>query len=394
MKRINVYISGEIDMDKDLQYNLFNYATSELSQDAFLCWVLAHYNKQDKSEMCKLAEQFLIKILDLHGSKKEIPSKKIKIKQQEDKRDITIYFGEEKEKVSEKLVIFIEDKVDTDEHDNQIENYVESLNKKGFHLNNIIPVYFKTGYVSNKKKIFSKKVSIEKKTHNIDVVNFIDSHIDHVFKTSKNDIVKAWYRHITSLWPKSYYAIETFEKLKDIFDINTKFVVANYFANKINEDDNYICDGPDTFAGTTADVPFDTIYSKDKIFFYRIQIFNEKMKFDICFDSSQAIKVFPESEEKAIRSYENSYLSYSSFKKYIRDENKISELKKSERNGFFTEVNKKIERLKKESVKKNWKINVRKDVYTIAHKEMDINKGLEGIYKDIIDAIEEYEKID
>lgn len=34
-----------------LTHNMFDYATSELSQDAFFCWLLSYSTQQDKKNM-------------------------------------------------------------------------------------------------------------------------------------------------------------------------------------------------------------------------------------------------------------------------------------------------------------------------------------------------------
>lgn len=41
--------------------NLFNYATSELSQDAFICWLLSFAKQESKDEKLKEVAQALIR---------------------------------------------------------------------------------------------------------------------------------------------------------------------------------------------------------------------------------------------------------------------------------------------------------------------------------------------
>ena len=46
--------------------NLFKYATKELSQDAFLCWLISWYNDNNKkNQLYTVAETFLNIILEL-----------------------------------------------------------------------------------------------------------------------------------------------------------------------------------------------------------------------------------------------------------------------------------------------------------------------------------------
>ena len=59
--------------------NLFHYATSELSQDAFICWLLAHGMKEHQTEdplLCACALDFIHRVPGLeHATEiKEIRS--------------------------------------------------------------------------------------------------------------------------------------------------------------------------------------------------------------------------------------------------------------------------------------------------------------------------------
>ena len=45
-----------------LTHNMFDYATSELSQDAFFCWLLSYSTQQDKKEygdLFRVSQSFL-----------------------------------------------------------------------------------------------------------------------------------------------------------------------------------------------------------------------------------------------------------------------------------------------------------------------------------------------
>ena len=134
--------------------NLFNYATSELSQDAFLCYLFAFGKEQYKKDFPKeyaLAHKFLLKCgID---EQEEILS----VKKQEDKIDVLI--------ITTSHILIIKDKTYTNEHDDQIIRYVKNMRQsdKKFATDKKIKVcYLKTGdyvnsYSSSDEKILSNK---------------------------------------------------------------------------------------------------------------------------------------------------------------------------------------------------------------------------------------------
>lgn len=138
--------------------SLFDYATSELSQDAILCWLLEWAKHEETEEHKKYQEMAveLIKLLyTLANPTKSVnnvklidtseidPPTKQYIKKQY--LHIDIYFRAE---INNKIVSFIiEDKTFTSHHDNQLEKYKDKIEKDGINENEIVPIYFKTGYL-------------------------------------------------------------------------------------------------------------------------------------------------------------------------------------------------------------------------------------------------------
>lgn len=132
-------------MSEELTNNLFNYATSELSQDAFLCWLLSYAQEKkysgddDKLQKCA---QSLIKVF-LLGQKgifeKDLIEKDLivkKIEKQWKYIDVLVTLESDKK-------IIIEDKTYTTDHDNQLERYKGKFKNEA---NNIFGVYYKTGF--------------------------------------------------------------------------------------------------------------------------------------------------------------------------------------------------------------------------------------------------------
>ncbi|WP_282147876.1 PD-(D/E)XK nuclease family protein [Algibacter lectus] len=132
------------------QPNIFNYATSELSQDAFIAWLLtwadAKY-KEVNNQLHLLGLDFLQSLLVKHpiGST-EISN--LEIKTQFHKIDVFVSFIMD----GKSYGVIIEDKVHTTDHSNQLERYKAKIKE----LNNhdvLVPVYFKTGYQVNLTRI-------------------------------------------------------------------------------------------------------------------------------------------------------------------------------------------------------------------------------------------------
>ena len=113
--------------------NLFHYATSELSQDAFICWLLAHATPEHQAEdpqLCACALDFIHKIRGLaHASQID------EIRQQYLKIDVLA--------IVNGIHIIIEDKTNTNVHGNQIEVYKDKLIRFGVPKDNIRTVFYK-----------------------------------------------------------------------------------------------------------------------------------------------------------------------------------------------------------------------------------------------------------
>jgi len=124
--------------------NLFNFATSELSQDAFIAW-LASWADPKCSDVCpkmhQLGKEFLISLVTCLKNEK-ITS--VEVKKQFKKIDLVI-------DINEKHLIVIEDKTYSRNHSNQLEKYrnlikCEVENKQSeYHKREPHFIYFKTG---------------------------------------------------------------------------------------------------------------------------------------------------------------------------------------------------------------------------------------------------------
>ena len=114
--------------------NLFCYATSELSQDAFICWLVSHLldeNKNLNSSLEACATEFVRCFYPDFPQDGSVTS----IERQHNNIDILLTIGDKK--------IIIEDKTFTGTHNNQINVYKKSLLDSGVCEENIICVYYK-----------------------------------------------------------------------------------------------------------------------------------------------------------------------------------------------------------------------------------------------------------
>lgn len=132
------------------QPNLFRYATSELSQDAAIMWLLEWARPSNKANDPKLHEigrQLLESLYKVSGRNLSDYDDVI-IKPQEKKIDILI----EVITGDEKTAILIEDKIKSSHHSNQLKRYLDYVRgtKK---YKKIIPVYFKTGFQPRLTKV-------------------------------------------------------------------------------------------------------------------------------------------------------------------------------------------------------------------------------------------------
>jgi len=121
--------------------NLFSIATSELSQDAFLAWLIQWANPGLASSFPDLHEAgkaFVIDLLSPHLTPSE-KINKVEVRRQWEKIDVCA-------EVNNSYFIIIEDKVTTGEHSNQLDAYRKIAAKycEEKHLQ-LVCVYLKTG---------------------------------------------------------------------------------------------------------------------------------------------------------------------------------------------------------------------------------------------------------
>ena len=185
-----------------MENNLFSFATSELSQDAVICWCINWFNFKD-SKLFSLAKD----MINLVCPKVPVSdSDEVIIIRQWYKTDILLYF-----KTSETAVI-IEDKVYSSEHDNQISTYIKKINsltvKEKAERNitdisseRLFTTYFKTGFFYD----YDKKVKADFVVTGKQFLEVINKYKD------DNIILTYYYEHLDGIvsWYDVYGIINT-----------------------------------------------------------------------------------------------------------------------------------------------------------------------------------------
>lgn len=129
----------------EMKNNLFEYATSELSQDAFICWLASYAHEE--AEKDEALNECAKKMLEMFVE--EFEGKNFKLLNVERQIDnIDVLLTVDCDGIIYKIIV--EDKTYTSEHDNQLKKYKKDLEDKykdkGIKVKG---VYYKTGFQSD-----------------------------------------------------------------------------------------------------------------------------------------------------------------------------------------------------------------------------------------------------
>lgn len=120
--------------------NLFHFATSELSQDAFLCWLLEWANPEFRKVdpgLHECASSLIRLMFALHARRTPENITAVDILKQRSQIDVLCI-------VNGEYAIIIEDKTSTSEHGDQLARYIEAVKSDGFDAAHVLPVLFKS----------------------------------------------------------------------------------------------------------------------------------------------------------------------------------------------------------------------------------------------------------
>jgi len=175
--------------------NIFKFATSELSQDAFICWLLSWSN--DKTEEYKSLREtslYFIKSMQNQYNKDfnndiHIDSiLNIDIRRQEGNIDILAII----DTANSRYALVIEDKIFASQHGKQLDNYKKFISDeyKDLPETNIIFIYLKTGDQSNLTPVKTSGYSPFMRKDLLNVLEF------GIRNNITNDILTDFYMHL------------------------------------------------------------------------------------------------------------------------------------------------------------------------------------------------------
>lgn len=217
-----------------ISHNLFHYATSELSQDAFFCWLLSYSNKEGKTlnyDMFSLSQKFLKAML---GKKDQLEYFVMDIRTQKTvlfnkgKGRLDIFLTIEKSINKEKLYLIIEDKVSSLEHHQIYPYYQAVLNEDRtlYNNDNLFISFVKSGYMNKweheKTKMFQET---NNKNFNYTILTLKDLY--YIFQETSENILD---------YVKDYYQIikENYEYQETIYSAILKGNFINIYDHEVN----------------------------------------------------------------------------------------------------------------------------------------------------------------
>lgn len=247
--------------------NIFSYAPSELTQDAFICWLAEWADPKYQTFDSKLHNAsvlFLKSLLAKHDISLNGGSLKPDIKKQHHDIDVVIDL--------EDHVLLIEDKVFTKQHSNQLQRYKDKLEEE--HKDKqVLPIYFQTGSQSNYEVVKEKGYKLFLREDFLSVLE------EGMSNNIENEVFKSFYKHLKRIDER----FNSFQN-KPVGDWDWDGWKGFYTVLKDNLDDggwDYVANPSGGFMGywwNFIDLDQCTIY---------LQLENEKLCFKISVDQEE-----------------------------------------------------------------------------------------------------------
>ena len=208
-------------MEKIDKPNIFNFATTELTQDAFIAWLCSwadpKYQEVNKV-LNETANRLIEEFFRLH-SKKLQAVRTIKVLTQVKDIDVLLIINEE-------FYVIIEDKVHSKAHSGQLEKYINSV-KSDYEVDTskTIPIFFKTGDQCNYAYAEGKGYEVYKRSQflnllsvgiNKGVTNQVFAEYYNYLKSMDDEINSYKFKKVEK-WDFAQW-IGFYQKIKDQFD--------------------------------------------------------------------------------------------------------------------------------------------------------------------------------
>jgi hypothetical protein len=198
--------------------NIFKYATSELSQDAFFCWLL-EWSKEEYAgeDLNTISLNFINYILENTNKAKIDAINTIEIVKQEANIDFLV-------KINNIVMIVFEDKIGTQHHDNQLVKYKQYI-EKNYKNYQVSYVYLKSDIIWKDEK----KEIVKAEYFMIDIFDLAKV----LKKTSANELFNDYVQSLISrLNVYNSYSMLPFAEWKNNNDIWLGFY--EYLENEID----------------------------------------------------------------------------------------------------------------------------------------------------------------
>ncbi len=224
-----------------MRNNLFQFATSELSQDAFICWCLNWFNDDRKPRLREMAISLIKRMAgDIDVQSVEIIrqySAKAEYKNDKNKKSFWVKI-DVLAIINHSIGLIIEDKIYTGEHDNQINRYVEGIkrilelsedgklnyNKKSYEIDpdKLRTIFWKTGFHYD----YDKVVLADEKLDGPEVLRLLSPYRDRGLSEILDDYLDnldaslGWYKEYGNYTNQEYlknYQCPQYRLMRTIF---------------------------------------------------------------------------------------------------------------------------------------------------------------------------------
>lgn len=168
--------------------NLFSFATKELSQDAFIGWLLAWGDNafaESEPDLHRVARDLIGVLLRLDNVNLPQSFKTVTVKLQKNHIDVAAYLDDQ-------AVILIEDKIDSKQHSNQLIRYLSSVEETR-PRERIAAIYFKTGDQSNYRQVEKEGFKV---FHRRDFLSVLETGQE---SNIKNSIFADYLKHLATI---------------------------------------------------------------------------------------------------------------------------------------------------------------------------------------------------
>ena len=170
-------------MERKQTPNLFSYATSELSHDAFIAWLLSWADPSFKDEQLhSFSRAVLFDFIDITG--KNISAvQKVDVKTQYRNIDVLVLLTDEN---GQRWAVIVENKMHTREHSDQLKRYRERIHKdedlSDITDTHILGVYYKMWEQSDMRRVNESEFSHFGRRHMLRL-------LEEKYETGTNDVV-------------------------------------------------------------------------------------------------------------------------------------------------------------------------------------------------------------